>query len=405
MALLRPGLERTLPTPLASLAQVVQTSGPLWAAALMLDRLVPWGTLRLWPQKTVTVELLSQQVAAILSAWGMPPGDIDITVRHMLYADRHGIDSHGCSMLVHYSRELTEGCLTMTPTIQIVRETETTALVDGGGGLGHVPADTAMRLAIDKCRAAGMGAVAVRNSGHFGATGSYAAMATREGLIGVATTNTRRPAVVPTFGAEALVGTNPVAFAAPAGRNRPFLLDMATSTVPVGKLVMHWRKGLSIPAGWAMTPRGRTVRSGRAAALHRRLLPLGGDQETSGYKGYGLAVMVEILSSILPGAARSPDNHNGESSIGHFFLALDPQRFRDPEAFATDLDDMVERLRACRRVDPNQAVLVAGDPEYAAAEASDRLGIRLTRGVLEEIRQIAQASGAPFLLDARERQQ
>src|SRR5262245_45765879 len=205
----------------------LRTSGLLWAASLVIDR-AGFGILGLWPDKVVSVEALTTQVVAILRAWGMAEEHITITTEHLVYADLHGVDSHGCGMLLHYHRGLSAGSLTMTPKIEVLRESETTALLDGGGGLGHVPADAAMKLAIAKCRDVGIGAVTVRNSGHYGAAGAYASLAARSGFIGIATTNTAPPAVVPTFGVEAMLGTNPIAFAAPASHNQPFLLDMAT---------------------------------------------------------------------------------------------------------------------------------------------------------------------------------
>jgi LDH2 family malate/lactate/ureidoglycolate dehydrogenase len=345
----------------------------------------------------VAPDLLARQAREILLAWGMPEEHASVTVGHMLYADVHGLDSHGCGMLLHYHRGRLAGTLSIAARIEVVHETEATALVDGGGGLGHVPADVAMKLAIAKCRAAGVGAVAVRNSGHFGAAGVYAAMAAEAGLIGLATTSAEKPSVVPTFGLDAILGTNPIAFAAPAGRNRPFLLDMATSTASLGKLLMAWRQGRPIPAGWAIDPTGAPVTDGRVAAEGRRLTPLGGTPEMGSHKGYGLAAMVEILSSLLPGSRIRGEGGPG-TGIGHFFLAVDPRRFRGEGEFEADIDLFVDSLRASTPVDPSRPVLVPGDPERAAAEQR-RAGIPLTRSVMEDIRTVAGAAGVPFILD------
>jgi len=377
------------------LQATVRDSGPLWTASLIADRLLPVGILGLWRDVIVAPETLARQVATLLRAWGMSADHTAITVEHVLYADLHGIDSHGCSMLLRYHRDIADGSVTMTPTIAVVRESDTTALVDGGGGLGHVPADTAMKLAITRCRSAGLGAVAVRRSGHFGAAGAYASMAAEAGFIGIATTNTREPAVVPTSGTEARLGTNPIAFAAPAARNPPFVLDMATSTASLGKLTMAWRKGRSIPVGWALDRRGRPVTSGRLGALGRRLTPLGSSEELGSHKGYGLATAVEILSAVLAGRVSG----GAADGVGHFFLAIDPARFRDAGAFGADLDALLDSLRACAPVDPRCPVLVAGDPERAAYAERRRTGIPLSRSVVEDIRGIARAAGVPFLLD------
>lgn len=382
------------------LGDILRASGLLWTASLVLDRLLPFGVLGLWPERRVAAEALAAQLEAIFAAWGMPPEHRTITVPHVLYADLRGIDSHGCSMVLHYHRSLAAGTLAIAPAVAVVRETATTALVDGGGGLGHVPADTAMKLAIAKCREAGVGVAAVRNSGHFGAAGTYVSMAAEAGYLALATTNTERPAVVPTFGAEARLGTNPIAVAAPATRSRPFLLDMATSTAALGRLTTAWRKGRPIPRGWAVDERGRPVTSGRVAARQRRLTPLGATPELGSHKGYGLAAAVEILSAVLPGARAGLTAVHG-TGVGHFFLVLDPARFRDQGSFGDDLDDLLDSLRGCPPADPRHPVLVAGDPEHAAYEERLRLGIPLSRGLLEDLRAVARASAVEFTLDAR----
>jgi LDH2 family malate/lactate/ureidoglycolate dehydrogenase len=329
----------------------------------------------------------------------MPDDHVATTGEKMLYADLRGIDSHGCSALAFYQRLRTEGRLTTNPAVEIVRDGEATALVDGGGGLGHVPATLAMEQAIERCQALGVGVAAARNSGHFGAAGAYATMAADRGLIGLATSTTATPALVPTFGRDPMLGSNPIAIAAPAGRNRPFLLDIATSTVSHGKLVERWRSGRRLPRGWALDDRGRPVTNGRVAARDRRLAPLGGDRETGGHKGYGLALAVEILAAVLPGVAAA-DPGDGPRAVGHFFLALDPTRFRERRDLAGDLDELIDSLRRARPADPSAPVLIPGDPEEQILAQRSANGIPLSRSVYEDIRGVAAASGAPFLLDA-----
>ena len=370
---------------------------PAWVAALVVGRLLP-GVKRLWPDTLVSAEALTSQIEALLKAWGMSQRDASITTSYLLYADLHGIDSHGCSMLAYYHKRLLAGALTMTPRIEVVRDDATTALIDGGGGLGHVPGDTAMKIAIAKCRNTGISAVAVRNSGHYGAAGAYAIMAAREGLIGLSTTSTLEPAIVPTFGLEAMLGTNPVAFAAPS-KERPFVLDMATSTVSLGKIGTEGHSGRAIPRGWALDARGNPVTSPGAAIRQRRLTPLGSTPETSSYKGYGLAAMVEVLSAVLPGTRAGAGGTN-QPGVGHFFMAVDPRRFRSEGAFEADLSSLLQQLRGCRRRDPEQPVLVPGDPEYTAYAERSRTGIPLTQSVIEDVRAICRASGVPFTLEA-----
>ncbi|MBC7791314.1 MAG: Ldh family oxidoreductase [Anaerolineae bacterium] len=371
---------------------------PAWIAALVISRFLP-RVRRLWPDTLVSAAALESQIDALLKAWGMSQSDASITSAYLLYSDLHGIDSHGCSMLPYYHRRLLAGALTMTPQIEVVRDDATTALIDGGGGLGHVPGDTAMKMAIAKCHKLGISAVAVRNSGHYGAAGAYALMAAREGLIGLSTTSTLEPAIVPTFGLDAMLGTNPVAFAAPS-LDRPFVLDMATSTASLGKIATQGYSGRAIPRGWALDARGKAVTRAGSAIRLRRLTPLGSTPATSSYKGYGLAAMVEVLSAVLPGT-RASSSATNRPSVGHFFMAIDPRRFRDEGGFEADLSSLMEELRGTRACDPRQPVLVPGDPEYAAHAKRSLTGIPLTRSVIEELRTICQASGVLFTLEAR----
>jgi len=384
---------------LQDFTRVARESGILWACTLALDRVAPVGALRLWRPRAVPSALLAEQVGTILESWGISPEHRAVIVERMLYADLHGIDSHGCCMLPFYQRLRTEGRLNPKARIEVVQDGPTTALVDGGGGLGHVPATFGMELAIEKCRASGVGAVAVRNSGHFGAAGAYAVMATARGLIGMATTSTPTPSVVPTFGRDPLLGTNPIALAAPAVRNPPFLLDMATSAASLGKLVEYWRSGRAIPSGWALDARGQSTTNGRVAAEGRRLTPLGGDREHGGHKGYGLAVAVEILSSVLPGVALAVPGSAGRASVGHFLLAIDPARFRPDGGFAGDLDRLIDALHAAPPSVAGEPVLVPGDPEQRVAARRRADGIPLTKSVLEDLRGVARSSGVAFVLD------
>ena len=377
-----------MPAVAKRILDATRVSGPLWTASLVLDRALPVGVVGLWPDVRVEPAALERQVVAILRGCGMAEAEAAGTAAHVLYADLHGIDSHGCAMLLHYRRAFASGRLDPRAAATVVRDSGATALIDAGGGLGHLPAERAMRLAMGKAREHGVGAVSVRNSGHFGAAGAYASMAAAEGLIGIATTNVADPSVVPTFGTEAKLGTNPVAVAAPARRNPPFLLDMATSTASLGAAVVAWRKGRAIPPGWAVDGRGRPVVNGRAAAEGRRLTPLGGTRAMGGHKGYGLGAAVEILSRVLGGPAGT--------GVGHLLLALDPARFGD--GFEDGLDELVDSLRATEALDPGQAVLIPGDPERSAAAERARDGIPVARAVVEDMRAVAAETGAEFTI-------
>lgn len=352
----------------------------------------------------VPADALRRQTAVILTAWGMPENQAEETASIMVAADLRGIDSHGVAMLDLYAEHRAMGKIVWAPEISVVRQNPATALVDGGGGLGHCPGALAMRLAVEKAKAIGIGAVAVRNSNHYGAAGVYALMAADVGLIGVSTTSVWNTAIVPTFGTDPMFGTNPIAFAAPARKNPPFVLDMATSTVAIGKVKLAKLLGRDIPEGWVVDANGRPVTDATAAVAGvRRFTPLGSSRRMGGHKGYGLAAMVEILSTMLPGAwwatTRERDHPDADRfNVGHFMLALDPKAFRDDGGFEADLDAMIDELRAAKRADAGQPVLVAGDPERAAAEERTEHGIPLPKARVRILADIAGKAGAPVLI-------
>lgn len=351
----------------------------------------------------IRAEQLASQAAAILRAWGVDDESVNATVEVMLYADLRGIESHGVSTLTLYDEFRRSGKLTLRPQPRVVRETPVTALLDGDGGLGHLPSQRAMRLACDKAAKCGMGAVSVRNSNHFGAAGAYAMMAPERGLIGFVTCATWRPGIVPTFGADAMLGTNPIAFAARGKAGPPFCFDMATSTVAFNKVKMAAWCGKELRPGWAMDAQGQPLTDAAAAVKSIRLTPLGGLPEMSSHKGYGLATMVEILSTTLSGsffAATRPQEHPDapRHNVGHFFLALDPKAFREEGEFEADLDALTTALRNTRRAEADQPVLVAGDPEQAQLEARQRDGIPLPEELVATLRRLAHDVGAEWKL-------
>jgi LDH2 family malate/lactate/ureidoglycolate dehydrogenase len=317
----------------------------------------------------------------------------------------HGVDSHGMSMIPGYDRLRRNGRANMRATPRIVKQTPVSALVDGDGGLGHVPAKFGMQVAIDKAKEIGMAIVAVRNSAHFGATGYYTLMAAKEGLIGMACTSASSIQVAPTFGKEAKLGTDPWSFAAPTGDpDRPFLLDMATTTVAAGRIRNKANEGLECPPGWVLNKDGLPSTDPLEAREKGGFLTsLGGSPENSSYKGYGLAVMVNVLGSCLSGATLITDPMHTKkpqgNDIGHCFIAIDPDLFRERDEFASDVARLCGDLRGTNPVDPAQPVMVAGDPQWANAEKRLQEGIPVGAGLLGQIRQIAQASAAPWLLD------
>jgi LDH2 family malate/lactate/ureidoglycolate dehydrogenase len=344
------------------------------------------------------------QIKAIVLAWGMPEDNAEATADILSWADLHGVDSHGMSMIPGYDRLRRLGRAKMDARPRIIKETPVSALVDGDGGLGHVPARFAMQVSIDKAKVSGMAIAAVRNSAHFGATGYYTLMAAKAGLIGMACTSASGIQVAPTFGKEAKLGTDPWSFAAPAADGQPFLLDMATTTVAAGRIRNKANEGLPTPDGWVLDSEGRPSNDPLVAREKGGFLTsLGGSPENSSYKGYGLAAMVNILGSCLSGASLITDPMHTKKpqgmDIGHCFIAIDPGLFREPEEFTADVARFCNDLRATKPIDPAQPVMVAGDPQWKNAEKRMAEGIPVGPGLLNQVRQIAQACAAPWVLD------
>ncbi|MBU2531613.1 MAG: Ldh family oxidoreductase, partial [Alphaproteobacteria bacterium] len=254
-----------------------------------------------------------------------------------------------------------------------------------------------------------VGVVSVRNSHHFGAAGYYAKLAADEGLVGWVASAARGITVVPTRAAHPILGTNPIAFAAPATRNRPFVLDMATSTVAVGKVKVYGFQNKPIPEGWVSDGEGKPMTDANAAyqlLLHSSkggLTPVGGRPELSSHKGYGLGMMAHILGGVLSGGSFSPihkpkEGPSDPENIGHFFMAMDPDFFRDEGAFERDLDDVIDYMHNAEPVDPAQPVLVAGDPE--AQKRAERLenGIPIPDALDTQLRDVCKRINVAYVL-------
>jgi L-2-hydroxycarboxylate dehydrogenase (NAD+) len=334
-----------------------------------------------------------------LKAMKMPAPAAEITARHMVRTDLRGVDSHGIGMLPRYHEHWQQGYITMDAEPTVVRDDAATALYDGGKGLGHYVSTLAMQRCLEKARLYGVAMVAVRNSNHYGAAANYAMMALEHSLIGLSTTNSPYVAMVPTFGRAPMLSTNPIAFAAPAGRHAPFVLDMATTTVAVGKLSVAARWKKPIPAGWALDDRGGTTLDPFMALRTRLLTPLGGTREAGSHKGYGLGMMVDILSGVMSGAvygnlfSRSDMKERRVHNVGHCFAAIDPARFRPLEEFKRDMDDMFEALKASPRAEGQERIYVAGEPEAESEQARRRQGIPLAPMLAQQCNEMAQSLG------------
>ena len=343
------------------------------------------------------------QIETILRAWGMSAEHAGTTADVLSYADLCGIDSHGMSMLPPYDRLRRAGLLNLAAMPTVLKETPVSAIVDAGGGLGHPAGKRAMEIAIAKAKVIGMASVVVRNTAHYGACGFYTKMAADAGLIGMSTTTTPGVTVAPTGGAQGRLGTDPWSMSAPGAEGAPFLLDMATATVASGKVRNKANEKLPVPLGWVMSSGGEPS-TDPLDLIERKgfLTSLGGTPEGASHKGYGLAAMARILSAGLAGAPMllRPEEASQPpmGSLAHFFFAMDPGLFRDADAFRADVAEFGDSLRQTRAVDPAKPVQVAGDPERANAARRMREGIPVGAGLLAQVRALAEASGAAWLL-------
>jgi len=276
----------------------------------------------------------------------------------------------------------------------VVKETESTALLDGDGGLGGFVSTRGMELAIAKAMKTGVGLVTVTNSHHFGIAGHYAMLALPHGMIGVAMTNAASQ-VVPTYGKTAMLGTNPLSIAAPADAERPFVLDMATSVGAAGKAEIALRQGKTMPDGWLVDSDGRPTTNPKVLWAGGSLLPLGSFPELASYKGYGLAVAVDILCGVLSGAGYSSVLDPIRGDTGHFFMAVQIEAFRPLGLFRVMMDQMLRALKSAETALGGERVHIHGERELDAQR--DRLanGIPLHPIVLDSLRRLAGDLGVP----------
>ena len=347
----------------------------------------------------VSKDELFSFIVKVLTKLGVPEEDAEIVADNLTMADLRGIESHGVQRLKRYVDGILSGGINLKPNIRIVREGASYALIDGDEGLGQVVGYKAMKLAIEKAKKSGIGVVAVRNSNHYGIAGYYALMAAEEGMVGISMTNSR-PLVAPTGGIERFLGTNPIALAAPT-EDKPFLLDMATSVVPIGKLEVHRRKGKPIPEGWIIDNEGNITTDVEKVFNGGALLPLGGFGELfGGHKGYGLSVMVDILAGILSGGTWSRHVKNTsekKSEVDHFFMAINIEAFVPLEEFKERMNAMIEEIKSSKRHPDFEKIWVHGEKGFLTMETRLKIGIPIYRKVIEELNQIAEMAGVEKL--------
>ncbi|MGD1996431.1 MAG: Ldh family oxidoreductase [Anaerolineae bacterium] len=360
----------------------------------------------------VWAEPLRDFCVRVFAKMGVSEEDASIIADVLVTADLRGIDSHGVARLRRYVKGLRDGMMIAQPAVEVVTETPATALIDAGSGLGQPVSYRAMEKAIQKALDVGAGFVTVRNSNHFGIAGYYSMMALEHDCIGISMTNAA-VLVVPTFARDAMLGTNPISVAAPADQERAFVLDMATSTVPRGKLEVYQRLEKPIPLGWATDETGeptadteRVLENFKARA-GGGLLPLGGAGELlGGHKGYGLSLWVDVFCAVLSGAAyanlvypKASDGKPLPSKIGHFFGAWRVDAFRPREEFKMAMDDLQRRLKSAPKAEGEERIYIHGEKEFEEAERRSREGIPLNPKVAADLRAIGEELGIEYDLE------
>ena len=345
----------------------------------------------------IPVNIIADFMMDVFQGLGVPEDEAHICANVLIASDLRGIESHGVGRLKYYYDRIQAGVQFTTTKMEIVKETETTALVDGHHGMGHVIAYRSMRMAMDKARQYGLGAVAVRNGTHFGIAGYYPLMAAKEGMMGFTVTNAR-PAVAPTFSTEPMLGTNPIAFAAPSDMGYPFCFDGATPITQRGKIEVAARAEKPVPEGWVIDAEGNPLTDpvkilkdfGTATAA---LLPLGGaGEELAGYKGYDLGAIVEILSASLCAGVFmkdllgfAPDGSRRPYMLGHFFLAINIEHFVPLEVSRRITGQIMRALQDARKAPGAERIYVAGEKEYEKEKLIREQGVPVNPNLRREL--------------------
>ncbi|MBE0697551.1 MAG: Ldh family oxidoreductase [Anaerolineaceae bacterium] len=339
----------------------------------------------------------------VLLKAGASAEDAAIAADVLLAADMRGVESHGIIRLFpYYYQRLKDGLVNPAPSMRTISETAAALALDADNGLGQPSGYRAMQRCIAKAQESGLAVVTVRNSNHYGIAGYYAMLALSHNMIGLSFTNAGS-LVAPTYGRTAVLGTNPIAVAAPSGEERPYVLDMATSIVPLGKITVFQRAGLEIPHGWGIDGAGQVTTDPQKVFPGGALLPLGGTPEMRGYKGYGLALLVEILCGILAGAAFGtnvdPDEKRLVSNIGHCFMAIQIDAFRPLFDYQRDMDALIRQLKDAPKAAGQERIYIHGEKEFERTERSLREGVPILAGVVRSLVSEGEAAGVPFNLD------
>jgi LDH2 family malate/lactate/ureidoglycolate dehydrogenase len=344
----------------------------------------------------VQPKALEKLIAKLAAASGVGDEDSAILAKSLVDADVNGISTHGVSRLNIYVRRIQKGLIDPRAQLKAEKRRTGTIVVDAGNGLGQVQAWKVLDLLIPMARQCGIAAATIRNSQHFGALSWYCNRGADEGMILLAMTN-GEPAMSPQGGCEAFFGTNPIGASFPTGKGYPVKIDLATSVVARGNIIAAQKKGESIPLGWALDVEGNPTTDPSKALLGTVLT-------MAGHKGYALAMMVETFSSGLSGAAIGPaigsmyKNMDRKQDVGHFFCLLDIEAFMSLREFKSRMDDMIDRIKACRRRPGIEQILIPGERSWRLRQENMNAGLRIEPATLNELKQLCSEAGIDFNL-------
>jgi LDH2 family malate/lactate/ureidoglycolate dehydrogenase len=341
-------------------------------------------------------ELVKNLVAAIAVAAGVSQPDAAILADALVDADVHGTTTHGVSRLNIYIRRIQKGLIEPKAKLVVERQRGGTLAVDAGNGLGQVQAMKTLEMLMPMAKTNGVAAATIRNSQHFGALSYYCNLAAAQNLILFAMSGCE-PAMSPEGACQAYFGTNPLAASFPTGKGFPVKIDMATSVVARGNIIAAQKRGQPIPSGWALTADGEPT-TDAAAALAGTVLTM------AGHKGYALALMVEVFSSVLSGAAVGPaigsmyKNMDRKQDVGHFFCLLDIEAFMDVAEFKSRLDQAIDEIKSCRKRPGVTEILIPGERSHQKAQQNRAQGIPLDEATRKELKTLCDELKVAFTL-------
>ena len=360
----------------------------------------------------VEFEKMKNFIADAFAAYGVPKEDAEICADVLIESDKRGIESHGCNRFKPiYIDRIKNGTLLPVTEIEILKETPTTVVMDAHDGMGMVASHKMMTMLIEKAKKYGMAGGAIRNSTHYGIAGYWTTMASDAGLVGITGTNAR-PSIAPTFGVDNMLGTNPLTFSLPTDEEFPFCLDCATSIVQRGKIEYYARSGKDTPAGMVISETGETLTDSEQilkdlVAGTAALAPLGGvGEELAGYKGYGYATVVEILSAALSGGkfmkalTGVDENKNPQMyHLGHFFFVVDPEAFMGLDTFKKVAGDICRGLRASKKAPGEDRIYTAGEKEHEVWLYRKDKGVPVSESVQKDIIEVRNEKNLDYKFD------